>query len=150
VFSHTRPLAHNRNPSSSTTPAPAQNHGRHLRIGRSRCSLGWRFGRARADVHRHEQHEQFIGSACLISDVARAILFKASDVLNDYQSAMCNVYVARACNSNECQRAEDYIETASVHLKSLQDISKLLAAHGVPGEHPRVTELAAEIEDLRR
>jgi hypothetical protein len=86
----------------------------------------------------------------LVSDIARAILFKASDVLKDYQSAMCNVYAARGCNSNEAQQAEDYIEKARAHLKPLQDISGLFAARGVPGEHPRVAELAAEIEDLRR
>lgn len=88
----------------------------------------------------------------VVSESARALLLKASSGghLNNYQSALCNVYAVWGCTMNEHEQAIGSIQHASDQLETLREDSKPLAALGITEEHPQVRELAAKIEQLKR
>jgi hypothetical protein len=87
-----------------------------------------------------------------VAEAAGALLLQSSrgGRLNEYQSATCNVYTARAYTINESEHALDALRQASIHLASLREALKPLAALGVAEEHHQVKELATQIEELKR
>ena len=86
------------------------------------------------------------GSQVLLgSEVAQTLLLKR---LNDYQSAKCHLYAARAHIKNHAEFFY-FIEEAENHLANVREAWKTVAAAGILEEHPQVSELATEIEELR-
>jgi hypothetical protein len=81
----------------------------------------------------------------LASEVAQTLLLKR---LNDYQSAKCHLYAARA-HTTDHSLFSYFIEEAEDHLANKREAWKTVAAAGILGEYPQVSELAAEIEELR-
>ena len=81
----------------------------------------------------------------LASEVAQTLLLKR---LNDYQSAKCHLYAARAHTTNHSLFLY-FIEEAEYHLAIVREAWRTVAAAGILGEHPQVSELAAGIEELR-
>jgi hypothetical protein len=92
----------------------------------------------------------------LVSDAAKALLVSASGRLNDHQSLLLHVYIARAYGMHERHQALDSIEQASTHPEILKQVweatcrSSALVAHGFQQQHPLITELSMDIADLRR
>jgi hypothetical protein len=96
----------------------------------------------------------------LVSQAARLLLLNASvggRNLNEYQSALCHVYVVRGCNMDahtctvdERTHALHGIRKAGVHLETLRMALKPVAALGVLEEHQQLKDLATKIEELSR
>jgi len=85
----------------------------------------------------------------IVGLIAQTLILKTPNRLNDYQSAKCYVHAARAFTMDDDAPLHN-IEEASKHLANLREAWKPIVALGIPGEHPRVTALAAEIEELKR
>ena len=83
--------------------------------------------------------------ASLVTNVAQTFLLGR---LNDYQSAKCHLYAARAHIKNHAEFFY-FIEEAENHLANVREAWKTVAAAGILEEHPQVSELATEIEELR-
>jgi hypothetical protein len=86
-----------------------------------------------------------------VSEAAGHLLRKAyfGGRLNEYQIAICHVYTARAYATDDV-RFPYTIEEVRKHLANLREACKPVAALGLREEHPRVSELAAMIEELER
>jgi len=86
-----------------------------------------------------------------VSEAAGYLLREASSSgrLNEYQIAVCRVHAARAYATNDV-RFPYVIEEVKNHLANLREACKPVVALGLKEEHPRVSELAAMIEELER